>query len=459
MTGSLPVLLLATVGITLLLAPALALFFGGRPDRQRVRVIAVAIPATMVLDASGWMLLGADPGVAAYQGALAATAVTVILSIGLRSGSIRGYAVFCALWVILVLVPVGYALFDVVRGPLAQSLGTLDFGGASILALCTGTAAAALALISRSRGNAVGGLPQRSVLAFALSGGFALLGFVAVDVGAELVIDATTLTLAVNELWAALAGFVGWTIAQLVNVHRPTVAGLVAGMLAGSIVVLPASPWLNTTSVLVLGLIAGILGHVAAVAARRSGFGTWATLVGVGLVPGALGIVGAGFTARGRGFIFSGQSGLLDGQLGGLVIVVGYSFVVTTVIALLVDRTLRLVGSSRHVDETLVRLYAELNAHDAEAVLARLHPLITWPNGWKGSDIEGTDALRAHLIDQWSDLATVSTPVRSHRVRGGWIEVDVHQLVRNRKGKTVSDSTLVHAYRERDGLFDRLELR
>ena len=459
MTGSPIVLLLATAGITLLLAPALALFFGGRPDRRRRRAIAVAIPASMLVTAIGWMLLGADPGVAAFQGALAAAAVAVILAVGLRTGSIRGYAIFSALWLVLVILPVGYALFDVVHGPLVTALGTLDFGGASILALCTGTAAVAIAAVSRRRGNAVGGPPHRAVAAFAFSGLAALLGFVAVDIGSELVFDATTVTLAVNELWAALAGLGGWTIAQAVNVHRPTLAGLIAGMLAGSVVVLPASPWLDTTSVVVLALIAGALGHISAVAARRGGGGPWATVIGVLLVPGVVGFVGTGIVAQGLGLVFSGHIDLLSAQVGGLAIIVGYSLVVTVLIALLVHRAVGLTGSSRLIDETVMRLYAAQNARDLEGVLARLHPSVSWPNGWGGEILEGTDAVRALLTRQWAELNPSLVPVRSHRVRGGWIEVDVHQVLRDRDGVVIADSTLVHAYREREGLFDRLEIR
>lgn len=458
MTGSPTVLLLATVGITVLLAPSLALFFGGRPDRRRRRVIAIAIPASMLFATTGWTLLGSTLAVAAFQGALVATAVAVILAIGLRTGSVLGYTVFAAVWIVLVLIPIGYALFDVVHGPLATSLGTLDFGGVSILALCTGTAALAISLVSRGVGNAVGGPPERTRPAFVIAAGAALLGWLAVDIGAELVLDGTTLTLAVNELWAAVSGILGWAIAQTLNVRRATLAGMVAGLFAGSIVVLPASPWLDTTSVVVLGLVAGILGHVAAVTARRYGIGHWATLVGVCLVPGAVGLVGAGVVAHDSGLIFSGRTDMLSAQLSGLVIVVGYSFVVTTLIALVVDRTVRLVGSSRFVDETIVRFYRDLNARDIDGAFARLHPEVQWPNGWEGGTV-GADDLRAHWRRQWAELDTVFTPRRSHRVRGGWIEVDVHQVVRDHSGAVMADSTIVHAYRERAGLFDRMEVR
>jgi ammonia channel protein AmtB len=457
MSGSPIVLLLATIGITVLLAPSLALFFGGRPDARLRRVIAIAIPGSMLIATLGWMLLGATLGVAAFQGALAATAVAVILAVGLRTGSVRGYLLFCLLWLVLVIIPVGYSLFDVVHGPLATSLGTLDFGGVSILALCTGTAALALSLVSRRRGNAVGGPPKRSRTAFAVAGAGAVLGWLAVDIGAELVVDSTTLTLAANELWAALAGAAGWTVAQVINVHRATAAGFVAGLLAGSIVVLPASPWLDTTSVVVLGLVAGILGHVAAVAARRSGIGLWATLVGVCLVPGAVGLVGAGVVARGLGLVFSGHTDLLGAQLSGLTIVLAYSFTVTLLLAVIVDRGLRLTGSSRHVDETILRLYRDLNARDADAALARVHPELRWDTGESSGPVEGADAVRERWERDWAAGSPLLTPLRSRRRRQGWIEVELQQAPSGSPSTGVT-RTLVHRYTERAGLFDRMEL-
>jgi Amt family ammonium transporter len=428
MTGSPFALLVATLGITLFLTPALALFFGGIPDRKRGLVLLLAFPAFVALAAAEWLVLGSDLGVAVFQGSLAGAAVIMILAVGLRTGRLRGYLVFCAGWVGLVLVPVGYALFDVVRGPLVVTLGTLDFGGVSILALCTGTAAAAISMVSRGLGNAVGGLPRRTGPIFLFCALAGLIGWSAVNAGAELVIDSTTVTLVSNELWAVGAGALGWMIAQVVNVHRATVAGAVAGTFAGSIVVLTASPWFDTTAVLVLGLGAGILGHVSAVAARRTGGGMWATLLGVCLVPGALGMLASGVVAHGRGLVFSGHVDLLASQFGGLVLVLGYSLVIALILAIVVDRTLRLTGSSRFADESILRLYRSLRAGDTAQASAALHPQMEWPAGW-------------------DTAALMPEPVRTRRLRGGWIAVQF------------AESGLVHTYRERDGLFDRMELR
>lgn len=420
------VLLPATLGIALLLAPALALFFGGIPHRRNGVALVLAFPAALVLAAGGWLALGSELEVSIFQGAVAATSVTTILAIGLRFGRLRGYLVFAAVWVLLVLVPVGYSLFDVESGSLAVTLGALDFGGVSVIALCTGTAAAAISIVSRRLGNAVGPAPRRTGLTFAYCAVTGVAGLLAVSVGAELVLDATTQTLVANGLLASAAGTIGWAIAQVVNVRRATVAGLVAGAFAGSVVVLAASPWFDPTTAIVLGLGAGVLGHVSSVAARRTGAGAWATLLGVCLVPGALGMLAAGILADGPGLVYSGHIELLVSEFSALVLVLGYSFVVALVLALVIDRTMRLTGRSRLVDETIARLYESLRAGDLGD--APLHPDMKWPEGW---DV----------------TAPVGVPVRTQRLRGGWIAVQF------------ADGGLVHSYRETDGLFDQMELR
>ena len=428
MTGSPSSLLVATLGIALFLAPALALFFGGIPDRRRALTLALSFLGTFALATGEWLLLGSDSGVAVYQGSLAASSVVALLAVGLRLGRLRGYLAFSVVWVTLVLVPVGFSLFDVASGALAGTLGTLDFAGVGVIALCTGTAAAAISIVSRSLGNAVGGFPRRTRITFLYCAVAGVIGLLAMNVGAELEIDATTVTLVGNELFAAGAGAIGWAIAQIANVRRATVAGLVAGVFAGSIVVLPASPWFDTTTVVVLGLGAGVLGHVSSVAARTTGGGTWATLLGVCLVPGALGMIAAGVVAHGPGLVYSGHIELLASQFSGLVLVLGYSLAISLLLALTIDRTMRLTGSSRFVDETIARLYAALQAGDLEAVSAAVDPEMQWPDGW--------------------DLAApVSVPVRTHRLRGGWIAVQF------------ADGGLVHSYHESNGVFDRMELR
>ena len=343
MTGSSALIAAAAAAVLALLAPALAMFFGGLATRRLQSLLTIAAVGALALAWAMWTLYGADPFVALFQSLLVVVAVTAILSIGLRAGRPRSYLVFAFVWVVAVLVPVGHALFDIERGFLIQRFGTLDFAGAGVLAVCAGTAALSLAIVdSAPPGTRTDVLPVRPLWVLVVSGGLGGAGLVALALGSELVVDATSWLILSNVLWAMAAGTVGWTAAQLVNVQRPTVAGYVAGLLAGGIVALAGAPWLETGSAIVLGLAAGLVGHVSAFAARRSGARVWATAIGVLLVPGALGILLLGVVAQGSGLIFSGRIALLSSQASGLVILLAYSFAASLLLAFVIHRTLGL---------------------------------------------------------------------------------------------------------------------
>lgn len=346
MSGSPIVLAAAAAAIALLLAPALGFFFAGISDWRRALIAAATAIVTIVVAGASWLAYGADPYVAFFQATIAVVAVMTILAIGLRVGRPITFVVFAPLWVLSVLVPVGYALFDIHHGLLATSIGVLDFGSASIIAVCSGTAALSFAMVGgRVSEDAYVGA-ARPMWLLLVCGILGAAGLVALGVGSELVFDDTTAVIVVNFAWAMAAGTIGWTAAQLVNVHRPTVAGYVAGLFAGGIVVLAGAPWLDATSSAVLGLVAGIVGHVSAVWVRRVGAGAWATPIGVLLVPGALGVLLLGLVARGSGLVFSGRLGLLASQAVGLSLVVAYSFVVSLLLAFVAHRVVEVLAAT-----------------------------------------------------------------------------------------------------------------
>lgn len=328
---------LATVGIVVLLGPALALFFGGIPSRAIAPWLAAIAAASAVIATIEWMLFNHSPAVAVFQGALAAVATLTVASVGLRAGHPARLAVALGAWLVAVLVPLGYSLFDIDNGPIVRVIGTLDFAGACVIAVVPGTAAIALALAHRWFGVAVVEPPRRPAWLLACCAVAAAVGLVAVSIGAELVLDATTAVLLANAAVAAVGGAIGWTAAQIANTHTISVDGVVSGVLAGSVVVLPASPWLQPVAVLVLSVIAAALGHVTTMAFRsRSSKEAWAPLIGVLLVPGSVGMVGAGIVAAGPGLLYSGHADLAEAQLQGLGLVLAVSFIAMLAVASIV---------------------------------------------------------------------------------------------------------------------------
>lgn len=334
-------LLPAALGVALLLVPALALFFGGVPDRRTGVALVLGLAAIAALALAEWLLLGSPLDVALFQAALCAAGAAVVLSVALRAGA-RSIAVLAVLLLAaVVFVPLGFSLFDLARGPIVVSIGTLDFGGGVTLAVIPGSVAVAVLIVGRSWRQPSGGVPVRPRALFPVIAVAAVAGFISASLGAQLVFDDLSGQLVLNGILAALAGAVGWTLTQVINVHRASWAGGVAGVIAGSIVVLAASPWLNTVSVVVLALLAGMLGHVSAVAVRRGSAGVWATVIGVCLVPGALGMIGSGIIATGSGLLFSGHIDLLQAQASGLLVVLLYATGVSLLLALIVRRLTR----------------------------------------------------------------------------------------------------------------------
>lgn len=333
MTDSAPLLVAAAAVVLLLLAPAVAVFFGGVPARRDSTVLGLVAAATVVVATGEWMLLGQPASIALFQGAIAAIPVMAIAAIGLHTMHRVALFVFLGLWLVAVVVPVGFAVFDIERGYLASVVGTLDFAGASVLGIVPATAAIALAVIRPTSTAALVLSRPRGVLAACAVA--CVAGFTAVSVGAQLVIDETTEGLVRNTIIAAAGGAVGWVAAQVANVHRATVAGVVAGIIAGSLSALPASPWLEPVAVGVLSAIAGLLGHLITIPVRSTRGRPWSTIIGVCLVPASVGVVGAGIVADGQGLLYSGRSDLAEAQLRGLGIVLADSLATAAILVLI----------------------------------------------------------------------------------------------------------------------------
>jgi hypothetical protein len=110
-------------------------------------------------------------------------------------------------------------------------------------------------------------------------------------------------------------------------------------------------------------------------------------------------------------------------------------------------------------EEALLReLYAAFNARDVDAVLARLHRDVDWPNGWEGGRLTGHDAVRAYWLRQWDEIDPRVTPVALTRRSDGRLAVTVHQVVRDTAGAVLSDRQVDHLYAFEDDLIRAMDI-
>jgi hypothetical protein len=109
--------------------------------------------------------------------------------------------------------------------------------------------------------------------------------------------------------------------------------------------------------------------------------------------------------------------------------------------------------------ELLSRIYADFNARRMESVLARMHPDVEWPNGMEGGSVLGVEAVRAYWTRQWAMLDPHVEPVEIRQDDAGRYVVEVHQTVRDLQGTLLVDTRIRHAYRIRNQLIERMDIK
>ena len=101
--------------------------------------------------------------------------------------------------------------------------------------------------------------------------------------------------------------------------------------------------------------------------------------------------------------------------------------------------------------KVLKEMYEAFNARDIERALSGMHEDVVWANGMEGGNVHGRSGVREYWVRQWQVIDPRVDP-QGFEDAGGKVIVDVHQVVRDLKGKTISDRILRHSFVLEDGL-------
>lgn len=164
---------------------------------------------------------------------------------------------FSALWLIVVYMPVCHWIWG--GGWLAE-LGAKDFAGGIVIHVNAGIAALVAALVlGPRRGFPTTAMLPHNMTMVVTGAGMLWFGWFGFNGGSALTSDGKAgMAIAVTHI-AAAAGSLTWMVIEWLRFGKPSVLGIVTGMVAGLGTITPASGYVGPIGGLVIGIVAGIV--------------------------------------------------------------------------------------------------------------------------------------------------------------------------------------------------------
>jgi Amt family ammonium transporter len=183
--------------------------------------------------------------------------ITPTLVIGAYAERLRFSVVlwFSALWLLLVYAPVAHWIWG--GGWLAQR-GVMDFAGGIVVHVNAGMAALVCALvIGKRRGFPAVAMPPHSLPLAACGAGMLWVGWFGFNGGSALAANGNATMAVLTTHLGAAAGALAWMLIEWARYGKPSLLGVITGVVAGLGTITPASGFVGPVGALAIGAIAG----------------------------------------------------------------------------------------------------------------------------------------------------------------------------------------------------------
>ncbi|MFK5892013.1 MAG: ammonium transporter [Pseudomonadota bacterium] len=247
---------------------------------------------------------------------------------------------FAAIWIIFVYVPITHWVWA--EGGWLFEMGLLDFAGGTVVHITAGVAALVTALVIGKRKDfGKHAMPPHNLTMTVIGAGMLWVGWFGFNGGSALAADGNAAMAMLVTHISAAAGAGMWAAIEWIRHGKPSVLGIVTGMVAGLGTITPASGFVGPAGALVIGLTAGFVCYNATQLIKvKLKLDDSLDVFPVHGVGGILGTFLAGIFASSELGVFSGQ-GYADGvtmssQLGvqviGIIATLVYTAVMTYII-------------------------------------------------------------------------------------------------------------------------------
>jgi Amt family ammonium transporter len=281
-------MLTASVLVLFMTLPGLALFYAGLVRMKNVLSVLMQCFAITCVVTLAWLALGysiafgdgnawwgglgkmffSGIDVKTVKGSIPETVfamfqltfaiITPALVIGAFAERVRfgGMLLFSLLWLLLVYCPIAHWVWG--DGWLMKR-GIMDFAGGTVVHLNAGMAALVCALVlGRRRGFPETPMPPHNMTITVAGAAMLWVGWFGFNAGSALAADGSAgMAMIVTHIGAATGAF-AWMLCEWLRYGKPSVLGVVTGMVAGLGTITPASGFVGPIGALIIGTAAGI---------------------------------------------------------------------------------------------------------------------------------------------------------------------------------------------------------
>ena len=370
--------ILAATALVMLMTPGVGFFYGGLVRRKNFISMIMLSFVAFALVSIQWVLIGYSlafgPDIGGFIGDLSyvglngvgmdpgpysplipgllfmifqlvfATVTMAIITSGIAERvKFSSYIIFALIWTTIVYDPLAHWVWG---GGWAAQFGALDFAGGTVVHISSGFAALAIAFVIGKRAGFGQYMMEPNNIPMTILGAALLwFGWFGFNAGSALAANGLAASaFVVTNIAAATAGL-AWLFASWIQ-GKPSSLGFVTGAVAGLVAITPASGYVTPMAAIIIGAVAGVLCYGMMLFRIKAG---WDESLDCWAVHGMGGLWGALATGIFAMAAVNGASGLIEGNVHQFVAnAIGafsaliYAFVVTYVLATIIDKTIGL---------------------------------------------------------------------------------------------------------------------
>jgi Amt family ammonium transporter len=262
-----------------------------------------------------------------------------------------GLLLFTGLWTLLVYAPICHWVWG---GGFLCAAGVLDFAGGAVVHVNAGVAGLVCAIFLGARkGYGTESIVAHNPVLTMIGASLLLVGWIGFNAGSAWTADSIASVALLNTILAAMAGSLTWKIVEIMEKRKPSLIGVLSGLIAGLVAITPAAGLVDPKGAVIIGLASGPVCYAASVWIKKllryddslDAFG----------IHGAGGILGAVLTGV---FASAAVNGVAEGatvakQVWGLGVTIGWSAVVTFLILIVCKYTTGLRVTAEQEQEGL----------------------------------------------------------------------------------------------------------